>query len=141
MTAAPSPFVPSAPVWALVRRRQRAWGYTNHDMARWLGLGSSIDAAPVMPRRVAEHILRRLCEPAPATPNTANLNHRIQLAQSQLGSECDRLARTESIRRLFARGVSVADTAVALRLSERTIQRIAAHEGLIPPGAQEARAS
>ncbi len=141
MTAAPSSFVPSALVWALVRRRKRAWGYSNHDMARWLGLGSSIDTAPMMSRRVAEHILRRLCEPAPATPNTAQLNHRIQLAESQPGDECDRVARTESIRRLFARGVSVADTAVALRLSERTIQRIAAHEGLIPPGAQEARAS
>jgi hypothetical protein len=138
--AAPSHFVPSAPVWALVRRRQRAWGYTNHDMARWLGLGSSLDTGP-MSRRVAEHILRRLCDPAPATPNTAQLNHRIQFAESQPGNECDRVARTESIRRLFARGVSVAETAVALRLSERTIQRIAAHEGLIPPGAQEARAS
>ena len=141
MTAAPSSFVPSARVWALVRRRQRAWGYSDHDMARWLALGSSIDPGPMMSRRVAERILRRLCEPAPATPSTAQLNHRIQLAESQLGDECDRVARTESIRRLFARGVSVADTAVALRLSERTIQRIAAHEGLIPPGAQEARAS
>jgi hypothetical protein len=141
VTAAPSSFVPSAPVWALVRRRQRAWGYTNHDMARWLGLGSSIDAEPMMPLRMAEQILRRLCEPAPATANTAQLNHRIQLADSQLNSDCGRLARTESIGRLFAGGVSVAGAAVALRLSERTIQRIAAHEGLIPPGAQEARAS
>ena len=73
--------------------------------------------------------------------NTAHLNHRIQLAGSHLGNECDRVARTESIRRLFARGVSVAGAAAALRLSERTIQRIAAHEGLVPPGAQEARAS
>src|SRR5437899_3366027 len=134
---APSHFVPSAPVWALVRRRQRAWGYTNRDMARWLGLGSSIDAAPRMSRRVAEHILRRLCDPAPATPNTAQLNHRIQSAESQLNNGCDPLARTEAIRRLFARGVSVAGAAAALRLSERTIQRIAAHEGLIPPGAPE----
>jgi hypothetical protein len=110
-------------------------------MARWLGLGTLIDDGPMMPRGVAEHILRRLCEPAPATANTAQLNHRIQYADSLLNSECDRLARTESIRRLFARGVSVAGTAEALRLSERTIQRIAAHEGLVPPGAQEARAS
>ena len=141
MTAAPASFVPSAPVWALVHRRRRPWAYSTRDMARWLGLGSSIDAAPMMSRRVAEHILRRLCEPAPATANTAQLNHRIQFAESQPGSECDRMARTESIRRLFARGVSVAGTAEALRLSERTIQRIAAHEGLVPPGAQEARAS
>ena len=139
--AGPSHFVPSAPVWALVHRRRRAWGYSTRDMARWLGLGTLIDDGPMMPRGVAEHILRRLCEPAPATANTAQLNHRIQYADSLLNSECDRLARTESIRRLFAQGVSVAETAVALRLSERTIQRIAAHEGLIPPGAQEARAS
>jgi DNA-binding NarL/FixJ family response regulator len=117
------------------------WGYSDDEMANWLGLGTTVDTRAVMSRRMAERILRRLSVPAPATPNTAELNQRLQQAESQLNNECDRVARTESIRRLFAKGVSVADTAIALRLSERTIQRIANQEDLTPTGTRESRAS
>ena len=65
-----SPFVPAAPVWALVRRRQAQWGYSDDDMAAFLGLGGVIDVRGLMLRSTAERILRRLAEPAPATAGT-----------------------------------------------------------------------
>ena len=65
-----SPFVPAAPVWALVRRRQAQWGYSDDDMATFLGLGRVIDVRGLMLRSTAERILRRLAEPAPATAGT-----------------------------------------------------------------------
>ena len=65
-----SPFVPAAPVWALVRRRQAQWGYSDDDMATFLGLGRVIDVRGLMLRPSAERILRRLAEPAPATAGT-----------------------------------------------------------------------
>ncbi|MCU1449643.1 MAG: hypothetical protein JWP02_1813 [Acidimicrobiales bacterium] len=65
-----SPFVPAQPVWALVRRRQAQWGYSDDDMATFLGLGGVIDVRGLMLRPTAERILRRLAEPAPATAGT-----------------------------------------------------------------------
>jgi hypothetical protein len=65
-----SPFVPAAPVWVLVRRRQAQWGYSDDDMAAFLGLGRVIDVRGLMLRPTAERILRRLAEPAPATAGT-----------------------------------------------------------------------
>jgi hypothetical protein len=65
-----SPFVPAQPVWALVRRRQAQWGYSDDDMAAFLGLGQVIDVRGLMLRSTAERILRRLAEPAPATAGT-----------------------------------------------------------------------
>src|SRR5205085_8708667 len=65
-----SPFVPAAPVWALVRRRQAQWGYSDDDMAAFLGLGQVIDVRGLMLRPTAGRILRRLAEPAPATAGT-----------------------------------------------------------------------
>jgi hypothetical protein len=68
--AGDSMFVPAAPVWALVRRRQGQWGYSDDDMAAFLELGGVIDVRGWMLRSTAERILRRLAEPAPATPGT-----------------------------------------------------------------------
>jgi hypothetical protein len=65
-----SPFVPAGPVWGLVRRRQYQWGYSDDDMATFLGLGQVIDVRGLMLRPTAERILRRLAEPAPATSGT-----------------------------------------------------------------------
>jgi hypothetical protein len=65
-----SPFVPAPPVWALVRRRQAQWGYSDDDMAVFLELGQVIDVRGLMLRSTAERILRRLAEPAPATTGT-----------------------------------------------------------------------
>jgi hypothetical protein len=65
-----SPFVPAAPVWAVVRRRQAQWGYSDDDMAAFLGLGRVVDVRGLMLRSTAERILRRLAEPAPATAGT-----------------------------------------------------------------------
>jgi hypothetical protein len=139
--ACPSYFVPSAPIWALVRRRQEAWGYDDDEMARWLGLGSTVDARALMSRPMAERILRRLCDPAPATANTSELNRRLKVAGDQLDRECLRAARTAAVKRSFAHGLSVAATAVDLGLSDRTIQRIARQAGLTPPGAQRLQQS
>jgi hypothetical protein len=68
--AGDSPFVPAAPVWAIVRRRQSQWGYSDDDMAAFLGLGQVIDVRGLMLRLTAERMLRRLAEPAPATAGT-----------------------------------------------------------------------
>jgi hypothetical protein len=65
-----SPFVPAQPVWALVRRRQSQWGYSDDEMAAFLELGGVIDVRGLMLRSTAERILRRLAEPAPATAGT-----------------------------------------------------------------------
>ena len=65
-----SPFVSAQPVWALVRRRQSQWGYSDDDMATFLELGGVIDVRGLMLRSTAERILRRLAEPAPATAGT-----------------------------------------------------------------------
>jgi hypothetical protein len=65
-----SVFVPAARVWALVRRRQSQWGYSDDDMAAFLGLGQVIDVRGLMLRATAERILHRLAEPAPATAGT-----------------------------------------------------------------------
>lgn len=65
-----SVFVPAAPVWALVRRRQAQWGYTDDDMAALLGIGQVVDVRGLMLRSTAERILRRLAGPAPATAGT-----------------------------------------------------------------------
>jgi hypothetical protein len=61
--AVPSAFVPAAPVWELVRRRQLAWGYSDDEMARAIGLGDVVDVRAWMLRSTAERILRRLAEP------------------------------------------------------------------------------
>jgi hypothetical protein len=57
-------------VWAVVRRRQAQWGYSDDDMAAFLGLGRVVDVRGLMLRSTAERILRRLAEPAPATAGT-----------------------------------------------------------------------
>jgi hypothetical protein len=61
--AVASLFVPAAPVWELVRRRQLAWGYSDDEMARAIGLGDVVDVRAWMLRSTAERILRRLTEP------------------------------------------------------------------------------
>jgi hypothetical protein len=65
-----SPFVAAGPVWALVRRRQAQWGYSDDDMAALLQLGSVIDVRGWMLRSTAGRTLRRLAAPAPATAGT-----------------------------------------------------------------------
>jgi len=62
-------FVAAKPVWDLVRKRQRDWGYTDDEMAAFLDLGGVIDVRGWMGRPMAERLLRRLTRPA--RPNLA----------------------------------------------------------------------
>jgi DNA-binding LacI/PurR family transcriptional regulator len=133
----PSYFVAAAPVWRLVRERQRAWGYDDDEMARFLQLGSTIDTRGWMGRPMAERILRRLCNPAPATTHTAETNHRLNLAAAQLDLAVTRL---DTIRRLTAAGISLPDIAAELGVTVRTVERVAAEVGL-DFSAEERRAS
>ena len=60
-----SVFVPSAPVWELVRRRQALWRLTDDEMCDVLDWHPTIvDARPNAPmlRSTAEHLLRKLAE-------------------------------------------------------------------------------
>jgi len=66
-----SAFVPAAPVWELVRRRQVQWGCSDDEMAAWLELGSVVDARAWMLRPTAERILRRLAAPRRGDATTA----------------------------------------------------------------------
>jgi hypothetical protein len=69
-----SAFVAAGPVWALVRRRQAQWAYSDDEMAAFLELerliGRVVDVRGLMLRATAESILRRLASPAPAMEGT-----------------------------------------------------------------------
>ena len=80
-----SPFVPAGPVWALVRRRQARWGYSDDDMAALLQLGGVVDVRGWMLRTTAERILRRLAGPAPATAGTRQALTNELLAEASRG--------------------------------------------------------
>ena len=84
MTAAESVFVPAAPVWELVARRQVQWGYSHDEMAAWLGLGGVVDTRAWMLRSTAERILRRLMCPAPASAGTVAAQRRSRIAEASL---------------------------------------------------------
>ena len=80
-----SPYVlPAAPVMRLIRRRQFEWGYTDQEMANFLGLSGATyrDGRGFISRPQAERILRRLCGPAPATAGTRETYHRMRLAET-----------------------------------------------------------
>jgi hypothetical protein len=125
-------FVPGGPVWCLVRERQSAWGYSDKDMACWLR--SPMEATAVMARLIAEGILRRLCQPAPANARMAELNHRLNLADGNYDSEAEREAkkqgRIEAVRRAYPAGTSIDEAATELGLALSTVGRIAKSEGL-----------
>jgi len=58
-------YVPAAPVWELVRRRQAAWRLTDDEMCDVLGWHPRVvDARPNAPmlRSTAEQLLRKLAE-------------------------------------------------------------------------------
>lgn len=60
-----SVYVPAAPVWELVRRRQAAWRLTDDEMCDVLGWHPRVvDIRPGAPmlRGTAEHLLRKLAE-------------------------------------------------------------------------------
>jgi hypothetical protein len=109
-----SPFVPAAPVWALVRRRQSQWGYSDDDMAAFLGLGQVIDVRGLMLRPTAERILRRLAEPAAATAGTRKALTIDLLAEASRGVV---EPESEEARRIQAelRGEAIAEAAPAER--------------------------
>lgn len=134
-SSAPSYFVPAAPVWELVRRRQAAWAYSDDEMAHHLGLGATVDTRDLMARHLAEHILRRLCTPAPAGAGTAGASRRAASSEAQLDLA---VARVDTIRRRSAAGASLAEIADELGLTVRTVQRIAAEAGLDYCTCQEA---
>lgn len=69
-----SVYVPAAPVWELVRRRQAAWGLSDDEMADVLDWHPSVvDARPNAPmlRPTAEKLLRRLAAPRRLSDRTA----------------------------------------------------------------------
>jgi len=60
-----SVYVPAAPVWELVRRRQAAWRLTDAEMCDVLGWHPSVvDVRPNAPmlRNTAEQLLRKLAD-------------------------------------------------------------------------------
>jgi hypothetical protein len=128
----PPPVVPAAPVWRLVRARQSAWGYSDKDMANWLR--SPLEATAVMSGPLAERILRRLCEPAPATARTAELNHRLNVADDlckrEIEREVQRQDRIDALHRAHVDGWSIDEAATELRLALSTVVQIAKSEGL-----------
>ena len=66
-----STFVPSAPVWELVRRRQAALGLTDDEMCDALDWHPQVvDARPGAPmlRSIAERLLRKVAELGDAQP-------------------------------------------------------------------------
>jgi len=74
-------FVPAKPVWDLVRKRQRHWGYTDDEMAAFLELGKLIDLRGWMGRPMAERLLRRLTRPAAPTPGTFAIHRSMSLME------------------------------------------------------------
>lgn len=84
-TAGDSAFVAAEPVWALVRRRQSQWGYSDDEMADFLGLGGVVDVRGLMLRATAERILRRLAGPAPATAGTRKARTTELLVEASRG--------------------------------------------------------
>jgi len=79
-------FVPAKPVWDLVRRRQRDWGYTDDEMAAFLDLGGVIDVRGWMGHPMAERLLRRLTHPAPPTPGTFAVQRSVALMEAAWGT-------------------------------------------------------
>ena len=79
-------FVPAAPVWAAVRRRQSAWGFSDHEMIEHLGLAGVrvIDCREWMTRPFAEALLRRLSTPARATAGTRAALRHMHVAETSL---------------------------------------------------------
>jgi hypothetical protein len=109
-----SPFVPAAPVWALVRRRQAQWGYSDDDMAALLRLGGVVDVRGLMLRSTAERILRRLAGPAPATAGTRQALTIELLAQASRGVVQPGSEEAERIEAEL-RGEAIAEAAPANR--------------------------
>jgi hypothetical protein len=69
-----SVYVPAAPVWELVRRRQLAWGLSDDEMCDVLDWHPRIvDDRPNAPilRPTAEKLLRRLAAPRRLSDRTA----------------------------------------------------------------------
>ena len=72
--AGQSATVPAAPVWDLVRQKQRAWGLSDDEMCHVLDFHPRwVDARPNAPmlRSTAEKLLRRLAEPRRLSDRTA----------------------------------------------------------------------
>jgi hypothetical protein len=80
-------FVAAKPVWDLVRKRQRHWGYTDDEMAAFLELGQLIDLRGWMGRPMAERLLRRLTRPAPPTSGTFAIQRSVALMEGAWGTE------------------------------------------------------
>jgi hypothetical protein len=109
-----SPFVAAAPVWALVRLRQAQWGYSDDDMAAFLGLGRVVDVRGLMLRPTAERILRRLVEPAPATAGTRQALTVELIAEASRGVVQPGSEEAERIQAEL-RGEAIAETVPASR--------------------------
>jgi hypothetical protein len=109
-----SPFVPAGPVWALVRRRQTQWGYSDDDMAAFLELGGVVDVRGLMLRPTAERILRRLAEAAPATAGTRQALTIELLAEASRGVVEPGSEEAERIRAEL-RGEAIAEAVPASR--------------------------
>jgi len=118
-------------VWELVARCQEQWGYSDKEMAAWIGCGRHVDVRGWMLRSTAERILRRLSKPRPATAGTAALARQLNLEEQAAGAAHERaVARAAALRRLHAAGAGLDDVAAELRVSTRTAGRIAAEAGL-----------
>ena len=80
-------FVAAKPVWDLVRKLQRHWGYTDDEMAAFLELGQLVDLRGWMGRPMAERLLRRLTQPAPPTSGTFAVQRSVALMEAAWGTE------------------------------------------------------
>jgi hypothetical protein len=85
--ASSSYFVPASPVLELIARRQEAWGFSDADMAAFLGRGCRIaDARGYISRPVAERILRRLATtPAKGNPRSSATSRHAAVAEAWMG--------------------------------------------------------
>lgn len=79
-------FVPAAPVWAAVRRRQAAWGFSDQEMVEHLGLVGVrvMDCREWMTRPFAEQLLRCLAASARATAGTRAAVSHMRVAEASL---------------------------------------------------------
>ena len=83
-------FVPATPVWALVRRRQAQWGYSDDQMCQFLDWHPQVvDTGPWMLRPTAERLLRRLAAPRRGDVVSAALATRLnQQDASRMQASC-----------------------------------------------------
>jgi hypothetical protein len=93
MNSDKSYFVPAKPVWDLVRKRQRDWGYTDDEMAAFLEVSHLIDLRGWMGRPMAERLLRRLTRPAPPTSGTFAIQRSVALIDGAWAAETARPER------------------------------------------------